>query len=254
TSDRTDYYASFAADPETLDWYIQWQADAMVNSLIAKEDLDAEMTVVRNEMESGENSPFRILMQQMRAAAYQWHSYGKDTIGARSDVEQVDIQQLRAFYHQYYQPDNAILIISGQFEPDAVLQVIATAFGKIPRPSRSLPPEYTVEPVQDGERRVTLRRHGGSPFVAAMFHIPSAGDPDYIPLDLGVSMLADTPSGRLYRDLVGQKLSANVFGFARDMRQPGYALFGAQLEPGMDPWAAIKALNASIASLAAIPF
>ena len=85
----------------------------MVNSLIAKEDLDSEMTVVRNEMESGENSPSRILMQKMQAAAFQWHSYGKNTIGARSDVENVDIGQLRAFYHQYYQPDNAVLIVAG---------------------------------------------------------------------------------------------------------------------------------------------
>lgn len=177
SSDRTNYFASFAANPDTLKWYLGWQADAMVNSLIAKEDLDSEMTVVRNEMESGENSPFRILMQKMQAAAFQWHSYGKNTIGARSDVENVDIGQLRAFYHQYYQPDNAVLIVAGKFDPQATLADIESTLGKLPKPDRQLPPEYTVEPAQDGERAVTLRRTGGTPLVAAMYHIPPPAAP-----------------------------------------------------------------------------
>ncbi len=254
SSDRTNYYASFAASPETLDWYIKWQADAMVNSLILREDLDAEMTVVRNEMERGENSPFQMLMQKMQATAYQWHNYGHSTIGARSDVENVDIAQLRAFYTLHYQPDNAVLIISGQFDPDATLTAIAQAFLPIPKPTRVLPPEYTVEPVQDGERQVTLRRHGGSPLIAALFHAPAAGSPDFSALDLGVSILADTPSGRLYHQLVGNKLSTDVFGFAAGLYQPGYVFFGAQLEPGMDQALALKTLDDTLSSVATDPF
>lgn len=254
SADRTNYYASFAADPETLEWYIRWQADAMVNATISQQDLDAEMTVVRNEMESGENNPFQILMQKMQAAAFQWHSYGKSTIGARSDVEQVDIEQLRKFYKLYYQPDNAVLIVSGQFETASILDVIADAFKDVPRPQRSLPREYTVEPVQDGERLVVLRRRGGSPFVASIYHIPAVGDPNFTLLDLGVDMLGDTPSGRLYRSLVAEKLGASVFGFARPMAQPGYALFGVQLEPGMDAQAALDALDQSLDSIQKKPF
>ncbi|NYT66233.1 insulinase family protein [Alcaligenaceae bacterium] len=254
SADRTNYYASFAANTETLDWYIRWQADAMVNSLILREDLDAEMTVVRNEMERGENSPFQILLQKMQATAYQWHNYGQSTIGARTDVENVDIAQLRAFYTLYYQPDNAVLIISGQFDPDTTLTSIAQAFLPIPKPTRVLPPEYTVEPVQDGERQVTLRRHGGSPLIAALFHAPAAGSPDFSALDLGVSILADTPSGRLYHQLVGNKLSTDVFGFAAGMYQPGYAFFGAQLEPGMDQALALKTLDDTLASVVTEPF
>ena len=86
--DRTNYFASFTANEDNLRWYLGWQADAMVNSFIARRDLDTEMTVVRNEMEMGENSPGRVLLQQTMAAMYQWHNYGKSTIGARSDVEQ----------------------------------------------------------------------------------------------------------------------------------------------------------------------
>lgn len=253
SADRTNYYASFAADADTLDWYVRWQADVMVNAMISQEDLDAEMTVVRNEMERGENSPFRVLMQKMQASAFQWHNYGKSTIGARSDVENVDIEQLRAFYRQYYQPDNAALIISGRFDVEPTLQLIADAFAPLERPTRTLPPEYTVEPVQDGERRVTLRRQGGSPLIAALYHIPAAGDPNFISLDLGVSILADTPSGRLYHSLVREGLSTSVFGFAAAQEQPGYALFGAQLEPGMDHEQAITVLTHTLDNVASQP-
>lgn len=254
TSDRTNYYASFASNPENLNWYLRWQADAMVNSLIAKEDLDSEMTVVRNEMERGENSPFQMLMQQMQAASFQWHNYGHSTIGARSDVENVDIGQLRAFYKEYYQPDNAVLIVSGGFDPAATLQTIAQAFGEIARPERKLPSEYTTEPVQDGERQVTLRRQGGSPLIAAMYHAPPAASADFTALDLGVNILADTPSGRLYHDLVSNNLSAEIFGFAAGMNQPGYVFFGGQLEAGMDQAKALNTLDASLGSVSEKPF
>ncbi|MEO6986599.1 MAG: pitrilysin family protein [Paralcaligenes sp.] len=254
SSDRTNFFASFAANPDTLSWFLGWQADAMVNSLIAKSDLDSEMTVVRNEMERGENNPFQILMQKMQATAYQWHNYGHSTIGARSDVENVDVRQLKAFYKEYYQPDNAVLIVSGKFDPAATLHTIAQVFDKIPRPSRTLPAEYTVEPVQDGEREVTLRRHGGSPLIAALFHIPAAANVDYTPVNLGVAILGDTPSGRLYHALVDKQLSTEVFSFAAGLKQPGYALFGAELEPGMDQIKALQVLNDTLESLPQKPF
>lgn len=254
SSDRTNYFASFAANPETLKWYLAWQADAMVNSSILRSDLDTEMTVVRNEMERGENSPFRILIQKMEAAAYQWHNYGKDTIGARSDVERVDIAQLRAFYHQYYQPDNAVLIVAGKFNIDTTLEAINETLGKIPRPDRKLPPEYTVEPVQDGERAVTLRRSGGTPLVAAMYHIPSAGSPTFAAIDLAASILADTPSGRLYQAMVPKKLASDVFGFTMEQLDPGLAMFGAQLEAGMDQQASLQTLTTTLETIAEKPF
>jgi len=254
SNDRTNYFASFAANPETLKWYLGWQADAMIHSLIAREDLDSEMTVVRNEMESGENNPFRALMQRMQAAAFQWHNYGKSTIGARSDVENVDIAQLRAFYRVYYQPDNAVLIVSGKFDPAETLNHIAAAFGNIPRPKRTLPAEYTVEPAQDGERAVTVRRAGGVPLVAAMYHIPEAASADYIPMELAAMIMADTPSGRLYRALVSGHLAAGVFGFSMDLHDPGLAMFGAQLQPDMDPEQALRTLVDTLQSSAQQPF
>ncbi|MCQ9617002.1 insulinase family protein [Paenalcaligenes niemegkensis] len=254
SSDRTNYYASFAANPETLDWYIDWQADAMVNATISQADLDAEMTVVRNEMERGENSPFRVLMQKMQAAAYQWHNYGKSTIGARSDVENVDIAQLQAFYHEYYQPDNAVLIVSGQFDVDATLEQIAKSFSPLEKPTRKLRPEYTQEPVQDGTRTVALRRQGGSPIVAAQYHIPAQAHPDYTALSVGVGILGDTPSGRLYKAMVNSDLATSVFGFAAAQHDSGYAFFGAELQAGMEQEKALDTLNQTLETLSEHPF
>lgn len=254
SEDRTNYYASFSSDPDLLDWYVRWQADVMVNANIARKDLDAEMTIVRNEMEAGENNPFQTVMQKAQAIAYQWHNYGKDTIGARSDVENVDIEQLRAFYRQYYQPDNAILIISGKFDPARTLGLVAEAFGTLARPSRELPAEYTIEPVQEGERRVIVKRHGGTPLVITQYHIPPAASTEFVAIELGASMLSEVPSGRLYKALVDQKLAARTFGYARGMSQPGYALFGAQLEAGTDPYRALDAINAALSDIASHPF
>jgi zinc protease len=254
STDRTNYYASFAANPDTLKWYLTWQADAMIHSTILKQDLDTEMTVVRNEMESGENNPFQMLWQKMLGIAFQWHNYGKTPIGARSDVENVDIAQLQAFYRTYYQPDNAVLVVTGQFDLETTLKDIHEAFGKLPRPTRQLPPEYTVEPVQDGERAITLRRNGGSPLVAAMYHVPPAGHKDFAALDLASMIIADTPSGRLYKALVPTKQATSVLGFTMDEFAPGIVMFGATLEHGMNPASTLHALTNAIESIAQQPF
>ncbi|NLC60472.1 MAG: insulinase family protein, partial [Gammaproteobacteria bacterium] len=156
--DRTNYFASFATSPDTLEWLLRMEADRMVNSHISREDLDSEMTVVRNEMEMGENQPVMALVQRILASAYTWHNYSNLPIGARSDVENVPIERLQAFYRTWYQPDNAVLVVAGDFDPETTLQIVADSFGAIARPERALPASYTVEPPQDGERSVTVRR------------------------------------------------------------------------------------------------
>ncbi len=95
--DRTNYYETFPASEENLNWALELEADRMVHSFIAKKDLDSEMTVVRNEFEEGENDPESVLSQRVLSTAYLWHNYGKDTIGARADIENVPIERLQAF-------------------------------------------------------------------------------------------------------------------------------------------------------------
>ncbi|MDN5842632.1 MAG: insulinase family protein [Alcaligenaceae bacterium] len=249
TADRTNYYATFAANPDTLRWYLGWQADAMTHSRISRKDLDAEMTVVRNEMERGENSPFSMLIQQVAAAAYVWHPYGRSTIGARSDVENVDIESLRSFYHRYYQPDNAVLIVTGQFDPQQTLEWIHQSFAPIPKPDRTLPPSYTVEPVQQGARSVTLRRRGGGAIILTQYHIPAGASPKTTALSLAAGMLTEAPAGYLTRQLVDTGLATSVFGYAMERTQPGDIMFGAQIASGADPDAALHVLETSLESL-----
>src|SRR5579859_1510182 len=158
--DRTNYFETVTASDANLKWALGLEADRMVNMRIEKQLLDTEMTVVRNEFERGENSPERILEERVVATAYLWHNYGKSVIGSREDIEKVPIDRLAAFYRKFYQPDNAVLVIAGQFDPAKALALVSETCGKIPRPARKLDETYTVEPVQDGERYVELRRVG----------------------------------------------------------------------------------------------
>ena len=114
--DRTNYFETFAATDENLDWALDMEADRMINSRIAKSELETEMTVVRNEFERGENDPGSVLMERIVSTAFLWHNYGNSTIGARSDIEKVPIENLQAYYRKYYQPDNAVLLVAGKFD------------------------------------------------------------------------------------------------------------------------------------------
>ena len=227
--DRTNYYETFPASEKTLDYVLDVESDRMVNASIARRDLDAEMTVVRNEFESGENSAFSILRERVAASAYLWHNYGKAIIGARSDIENVSIDRLRAFYRHYYQPDNAVVLVSGRFEEPAALGLVHKHFGRIPKPSRALRETYTVEPTQDGERSVTLRRAGDVQLVSVLYHMPPGAHSEYAAVDVLVSLLSHVPSGRLHKALVDPGLASSVFGTERQQREAGIAYFGASL-------------------------
>ncbi|UEG54556.1 insulinase family protein [Mucilaginibacter daejeonensis] len=227
--DRTNYYETFAATDENMDWALDLESDRMVNSYIAKAELDKEFSVVRNEMESGENDPTGILNERVTSTMFLWHNYGKSTIGNRADVEKVPIDRLQAFYHKYYQPDNSVLTVSGKFDPAKVLAKINEKFGAIPKPTRVLPPVYTVEPTQDGERQVTLRRVGDVQAAIAGYHVPSGPHPDTQPTNVLIGLLTDQPSGRLYKKLVETKKATEVYGYDYETADPGMAFFGIEV-------------------------
>src|SRR2546423_7821524 len=200
--DRTNYFETLPATDENLEFGIQIEADRLVNSYVKREDLVSEMTVVRNEFERGENNPPGILMERIHSAAYEWHNYGKSTIGNRSDIERVPIENLQAFYKKYYQPDNVVLIVAGKFDEARALALVQKYLGSIPKPKRKLDDTYTEEPPQDGERTVVLRRVGAVGSVAAAYHVPSAAHPDHAPLSILASIISQSPNGRLYKALV----------------------------------------------------
>jgi zinc protease len=227
--DRTNYFETFQANDENLKWALDLEADRMVNSFIAKKDLDSEMTVVRNEFESGENDPSGILQERVLSTAYLWHNYGHDTIGDRSDIENVPIDRLQAFWRTYYQPDNAVLLVAGKFDPDKTLTLIQELYGKIPKPTRVIQTTYTVEPTQDGERSVTLRRVGDLQELWVAFHVPAAAHPDSAAVEMLAEILGDTPSGRLHKALVDTKKATSVASFFLDLHDPGFLMWNAEV-------------------------
>ncbi len=227
--DRTNYFETFSATDENINWALSLEADRMVNSFVAKKDLETEFSVVRNEFESGENYPTSILQERVMSTAYIWHNYGKSTIGSKEDIEKVPIENLQAFYRKFYQPDNAVLMVSGKIDEAKTLALVSKYFGSIPRPTRKLQEPYTVEPPQDGERQVTLRRVGDIQAVAAGYHIPSASHPDYIAIEVLNHALTNEPSGRLYKALVETKLATSVSGSVFPLKDPGFLYFDSEI-------------------------
>jgi zinc protease len=208
--DRTNYFETLPASDQNLEFAVKLEADRMINSPIKPEDLATEFSVVRNEFEAGENSPERVLSQRMTAVAYEWHNYGKSTIGNRSDIERVPVDNLREFYKRFYQPDNAVLVVAGKFDETKALDYINKYFGAIPRPGRKLPETYTEEPPQDGERMVTLRRVGDVGLVGLLYHVPAASHAEFPAVEILGQILSSEPSGRLYKALVETKKATSV--------------------------------------------
>jgi len=227
--DRTNYFETLPASQDNLDWTLDLEADRMIHAEISPDDLKTEFSVVRNEFESGENNPEAILDERVTSTAFLWHNYGKSVIGSRQDIERVPVPALRAFYEKYYQPDDAVLIVSGKFDEAAAVASIEKTFGTIPRPARTLPASYTVEPAQDGERTVTLRRTGDVHILDVQYHVVASTSPDFAAVSAAADILTREPSGRLYKKLVETKLAASVGGYAQALRDPFVATFSTKI-------------------------
>jgi zinc protease len=231
-TDRTNYFETMPASDENLEFALDLEADRLVNSFVKREDLVSEMTVVRNEFEAGENNPEGILSQRMAAVAYEWHNYGKSTIGNRSDIERVPIESLQAFYRKYYQPDNVVLIVAGKFDENKTLGMISKNFAGLKRPERQLVETYTEEPAQDGERTVVLRRVGKVGVVGAMYHVCAGPHEDHPAVEVLADILTTEPTGRLYKALVESRLANQVSASALAWHDPGVLEIAAEVATG----------------------
>jgi zinc protease len=251
--DRTNYEETFPAEEKNLEWALSMESDRMANAFILKKDLDSEFSVVRNELERGENDPFSVLYGKLLAGAYQWHNYGKDVIGTASDLENVPIERVQAFFKTYYQPDNAILIISGKFDEPKTLATVNRYFGSIPRPSRVLPKIYTREPVQDGEREIWVRRVGDTQIIGAAYHLPPAAHKDFGAIDILWQILGNPNTGRLRKNLVETKKAASISAFNSETKEPGLGFFYAELRRDMPLDAARSAMVETIETMSKNP-
>ena len=257
--DRTNYYETVPASDENLKWALSLETDRMVNVKFTKTILDTEMTVVRNEFERGENSPQSILRERVEATAYLWHNYGKSTIGSKDDLEKVPVERLAAFYKKFYQPDNAVLILTGRLDDAKTLQAVADSMGKLPRPTRVLDQTYTVEPAQDGERFVELRRVGEGQDVMIAYHGPSAGHPDSAALQVLAGIMSGAggggrggrgggggAEGRLNKALVETKKANSANMSFRALHDPGLIMLSAGLSKDQSPDEVRKLLIAAL--------
>ena len=240
--DRTNYYETLPASDDNLEWAISWEADRLVNCPIKGEELASEMTVVRNEFEMGENNAKGVLEQRMFATAYEWHSYGKSTIGNRADIERVPVDNLRAFYKKFYRPDNAVLFIGGRLDEANALAMVQKHFGPIARPAEPIRSTYTEEPAQDGERLVTLRRVGNVAVAGVVYHIPAASDDEFPATAILEAILTADKTGRLYKSLVERRRAAKVQGTAYAWHDPGAIFITAEVAQGNEPNSVVEGM------------
>jgi zinc protease len=229
--DRTRYYEMLPSDQ--LDLAIHLEADRMRNSFIADEDRQSEMTVVRNELERGENDPTRILHDRLWAMAFREHPYHHPTIGWRSDVEGMPTSRLKEFYDTYYYPNNATAILVGDFQEHRALEQIARLFGGIPPSPGPIPPMYTTEPPQEGEIRFVLRRAGQLGIVEMGWHIPEAAHADTPAITVLDHILSAGITSRLYQALVETQIAIDASAQSYQFIDPGLFTIDVTLRPGV---------------------
>ncbi len=251
--DRTNYFETVPSDKVEL--ALRLEADRMRNSFIADADRQSEMTVVRNELERGQNEPMMVLDEAVYATAFREHPYHHPTIGWRADVENVPTARLKTFYDTFYHPNNATLIVVGDFERASMLQLINEHFGVFSATEEAIPEVYTDEPAQQGERRLTIKRAGELALVQVAFHTPAvlgqlnvlsnaelaarAADPpaenDIYPLVVLSALMSNGVTSRLYQALVETELAVTVTSNCDQFRDPGLFNVYATVSPGVAP-------------------
>ncbi len=231
--DRTNYYETLPS--ARLDVAVRIEASRMRGSLIRDEDRQPEMTVVRNEFERGENSPFQVLYKHTFAAAFREHPYHHPTIGWRSDIEGVTTARLKEFYDVFYHPNNATAMVIGDFEEKEALATVARRFGSIPPSAAPIPTVHTVEPPQEGERRFTVRRAGQVAWCGLAWRTVEALHPDTHALAVLGNILGGGMTSRLYQALVEKSLALSVTTVPWQLRDPALFSIFAPVRPGVEP-------------------
>lgn len=222
--DRTNYFETLPSDK--IELALQIEADRMRNSLLTKEDKEAEMTVVRNEFERGENDPNSLLDKEIWASAYIAHPYHHSTIGWKSDIEKAPIEVLRNFYNTYYWPDNATLTIIGDFKKENVFELIEKYFGGITKAPHTLPQPYTEEPEQYGPRKIIVKKPGELGVVNKAYKIPGALHEDLPALNILGEIIGAGPSAILNKTFVDTRMGIYSYASATNFKEVGLFTIG----------------------------
>jgi zinc protease len=247
--DRTNYYETIPSD--ALETALSIESSRMRRALLRDEDRVPEMTVVRNEFERGENSPFQVLYKQTFATAFREHPYHHPTIGWRSDIEGVATSRLKEFYDTFYHPNNATAMLIGDFEELDALAAIERHFGAIPSSPRPIPQVYTVEPAQEGERRFTVRRAGQVAWCGLSWRTVEARHADTPALAVLGNILGGGITARLHQALVEKSLALSVTVVPWQLRDPALFSVFAPVRPGVEPSQIEAVVRQEIARVAA---
>jgi zinc protease len=247
--DRTNYYETVPSSE--LDAVLTLEASRMRGSLLKDEDRQPEMTVVRNEYERGENSPFQVLYKHTFATAFREHPYHHPTIGWKGDIEGVSTARLKEFYDVFYHPNNATAMLIGDFDEKEALALIARRFGPLPASPRPIPRVYTEEPPQEGERRFVVRRTGEVAWVALSWRTVEARHPDTPALAVLGNALGSGVTARLYQALVEPSLTLSVTVVPWQLKDPALFSVFAPVRPGVDPAEVEKTIRREISRAAA---
>ncbi len=266
--DRTNYYETVPSDQ--LELAVRLEADRMRNSLIADADRQSEMTVVRNELERGQNEPSLVLDESIYATAFREHPYHHPTIGWRADVENVPTARLKAFYDTFYHPNNATAIVVGDFDRPQAIELVQKYFSVHHATKEAIPEVYTDEPAQQGERRLTVRRAGELALIQISFHTPGvlgqlnvlsnaelakrAANPpaqnDIYPLVVLSAAMSNGVTSRLYQALVEKDLAVAASTNCDQFRDPGLFSAYATVRPGVEPKKVEEVIHAELARVA----
>ncbi len=253
--DWTTYYEIMPAD--RIDLALRLEADRMANSNFDPAEVESERTVIISERQGHENNPSFRLAEEVQAAAFRVHSYHHEVIGDMADLEAMSRDDLYGYYQTHYTPSNAVLALAGDFKPGPMLKRIRELFGSIPR---SPQPDTSVrtEPEQPGERRVAVEGPDPTPIVEVAYRVPSAKDPDFVPLTVMDSVLAGASSlspfggglpnktSRLYRALVHGGLAAAVSGGLAATIDPYLYSLRATVRPDRSPDAVLDRLDEEV--------
>lgn len=245
--DWTNYYETYASDRLELGLLVE--ASRMRGALIRDDERQAEMTVVRNEMERGEAEPWGLLFHAVGGLAYQAHGYHHPIIGWRSDVEGVSTDALRAFYRTHYQPNNAVAVLVGDFDPHEAVAAIERHLGPVARGPQP-PQPITTEEAQQGERMATIRRRGSTNLTLMAFPIPDVRHADIPALMVLDTVLSGGESSRLVQRVVEKEVADSAFSDCGLMANPGLFMLGAELRPDGDHAAVERALVAEVEAIA----
>ena len=238
-TDFTYYWELLSTDH--LEFALKSLAEKAGNALLLDAELQKERTVVISELQGHENNPDRLLYQAVMAEAFEAHPYQWPVIGWESDVKKIDRNQLVSYYNSYYHPNNATLVLVGDFNSAKALNLVKKYFGLLS--SHALPrPVYTVEPVQRGTRTVVIRREGSAERVLMGYHVPSLTDPDSYVLTVLDQILSGGKASRLYQALVEKQLATSAWSSSGSRKDPSLFFVGATARRGVDADTLQKAL------------